>query len=203
MPVTVEQRKRLRYDVCVRNRRTVSRDVIAVSAAITGTTAAMPRMPSMPSEKRPKKKPSWLDASSGTIEPAAPATRKKNSDRPDAAHEAAAQPERQEAPLELAGDEAVGGAGEMQHVDDFAVGRHRTTGREHHREHRRKDDERQHQKAREDDRSGHGVELLPPRRMGVEARAIDGCDIAREEASDRRRGCRSAPPRSAAECRWR
>src|SRR5690606_6362434 len=45
------------HEVWLRKRRTVSREVIAVSAAITGTTAPMPSMPSMPSEKRPKRTP--------------------------------------------------------------------------------------------------------------------------------------------------
>ena len=50
-----------RYDASDRKRRTVSREVMAVKAAITGTTAAMPRMPSSPSAKRPKMTPScWL-----------------------------------------------------------------------------------------------------------------------------------------------
>jgi len=41
-----------------RKRRTVMRDVMAVSAAITGTTARMPMMPSTPSAKRPNSTPS-------------------------------------------------------------------------------------------------------------------------------------------------
>src|SRR5690606_23998103 len=49
------------HDVWLKKRRTVSREVIAVSAAITGTTAAMPSMPSIPSENRPNSTPScWL-----------------------------------------------------------------------------------------------------------------------------------------------
>src|SRR5690606_11096548 len=49
----VEQQRADRLDdheVWLKKRRTVSREVIAVRAAMTGTTAAMPRMPSMPSE---------------------------------------------------------------------------------------------------------------------------------------------------------
>jgi len=49
--------------------------------------------------------------------------------------------------LELAGDEAVGGADIMQHLDDRPVGRHGTAGGEDHRQHRHHQHQQQDGKA--------------------------------------------------------
>src|SRR5690606_24779669 len=58
-------------DASLRYLRTVSREVIAVSAAITGTTARMKATPSQPRRNRPKSTPTCALASVGSTLPAA------------------------------------------------------------------------------------------------------------------------------------
>ena len=53
------------------------REVMAVRAAITGMTSATTMTPSSPRMKVPKRKPIWVVASAGRIEPAAVPMRKK------------------------------------------------------------------------------------------------------------------------------
>ena len=68
----------------------------------------------------------------------------------------------------------------MEHVDDFAIGRHGATGGENDGQYGGGADQDQHQEARDDDGAGHCVQLLPPGGMGIKAGAIYGGEIALE-----------------------
>ncbi len=68
----------------------------------------------------------------------------------------------------------------MQHINDLAIGGHGAAGGEDDGQHRRRPDQHQHHQAGEDDGARHGVELLAPGGMGVEAGAGHRFQIARQ-----------------------
>ena len=70
--------------------------------------------------------------------------------------------------LELPGDEPVGRADEMQHLDDLAVARHRAAGGEPDRRPHRQDHEGEESGGKDDDGVGHRADALRPDAMVVE-----------------------------------
>ena len=79
----------------------------------------------------------------------------------------------QEMPLELAGDEAVGGADEMQHLDDLAVGGHGALGGGDDDGGGGGADQQQDGEAAEREGAGDGADLLLPAAMIVERDALE------------------------------
>ena len=94
-----------------------------------------------------------------------------------------AQP--QEMPLELAGDEAVGGADEVQHLDDLAVGRHGALGGGDDDGGGGGADQQQDGEAAERERARDGADLLLPAAVVVERNALGTARQARCAAPSR------------------
>ena len=77
--------------------------------------------------------------------------------------------EAEEVALELAGDVGIGGADEMQHLDDLARARHRAAGGEADRRAHRDDHQGEQGGGEDDDRARHHVEARQPHAVVVKA----------------------------------
>ena len=116
--------------------------------------------------------------------------------RPDRADDAGAHAQPQEVALELAGDEAVGGADEVQHLDDLAVGRHGALGGRDDDGGGGGADQQQDGEAAEREGAGDGADLLLPAAVIVERDALELLGERRPHRVEVRRGARGR-------ARWR
>ena len=101
---------------------------------------------------------------------------------PHGPDDAGANAQPQEVALELAGDEAVGGADEMQHLDDLAVGGQRAAGGGDDDGGGCGADQQQDGEAAERERARDGADLLLPAAVIVERCALGTASSARPAA---------------------
>ena len=97
--------------------------------------------------------------------------------------------EPQEVPLELAGDEAVGGADEVQHLDDIAVGGHGALGGGDDDGGGGGADQQQDGEAAQREGARDGADLLLPAAVIVERHALELLRPARRAARRGRAAC--------------